>query len=138
MPALTCHSAPLVSIVDDDPSVRRALHRLVEAACYTVETFASAEEFLDSMRWDRSACLILDVHLNGMNGLELKVRLAAMSSPIPVIFMTAHDDAETRERIDRSGAASYLVKPFGRVALLGAIRDALAPSGGGPGRTDGR
>ena len=136
MPSSNCHSAPLVSIIDDDPSVRQALHRLVEAR-YAVETFASAEEFLDSPSGDRSACLVLDVHLNGMNGLELKERLVARSILIPVIFMTAHDDVATRERIDRSGAAAYLVKPFGREALLGAIRGVLGRSDGAPGRTDG-
>jgi FixJ family two-component response regulator len=116
---------PLVSIVDDDPSVRRALERLVEAAGYAVETFASAEEFLDSTSSGPIACLILDVHLNGMNGLELQERLVARGSAVPVIFITAHDDAPTRERIDRSGAAAFLAKPFDRQALIGAIRSVL-------------
>jgi FixJ family two-component response regulator len=116
---------PLVSIVDDDPSVRRALERLVEAAGYAVETFASAEEFLGSTSPGPIACLILDVHLNGMNGLELQERLVARGSVFPVIFITAHDDAPTRERIDRSGAAAFLAKPFDRQALIGAIRSVL-------------
>lgn len=128
MSTSTCGLAPIVSIVDDDPSVRRALHRLVEAAGYAVETFASAEEFLDSTPRGRSACLILDVHLNGMNGLELKERLVERGSVTPVIFITAHDDAPTRERIERAGAAAYLAKPFDRQALIGAIRGALAKS----------
>jgi FixJ family two-component response regulator len=119
---------PLVSIVDDDPSVRRALERLVEAAGYAVETFASAEEFLGSTSPGPIACLILDVHLNGMNGLELQERLVARGRMFPIIFITAHDDAPTRERIGRSGAAAFLAKPFDRQTLIGAIRGALGTS----------
>lgn len=125
MSSCMVHATPLVSIVDDDPSVRRALQRLVEAAGYAVETFASAEEFLGSTSPGPIACLILDIHLNGMNGLEMKERLVARGSTIPVIFITAHDDAPTRERIGRSGAAAFLAKPFDRQALIGAIRGAL-------------
>ena len=125
MPSSALPRPPLVSIVDDDPSVRRALERLLEAAGYAVETFASAEEFLGSTSSDPIACLILDVHLKGMNGLDLQERLVARGNAIPVIFITAHDDVPTREGIGRSGAAAFLAKPFGRQALIGTIRGVL-------------
>jgi FixJ family two-component response regulator len=113
--------ARLISIVDDDPSVRRALGRLVKVAGYSVETCASASEFLDSSASDRTACLVLDIHLNGMSGFDLEERLMAKRVAIPIIFITAHDDVATRERIRRSGAAGYLAKPFDGQALLDVI-----------------
>ncbi|HKZ07861.1 MAG TPA: response regulator [Methylomirabilota bacterium] len=115
-------TSPLIAIVDDDLLIRQALRRLVQAAGYTAETFASAHEFLAALPSRRSACLILDIHLDGMDGFELRERLVAELVDIPVIFITAHDDAATRERIKESGAAAYLTKPFDRQALLEAIR----------------
>ena len=112
--------ARLISIVDDDFSVRRAVGRLVKAAGYAVETFATAHEFLDSFP-DRTACLVLDIHLNGMSGFDLEERLRAERVAIPIIFITAHDDAATRERIRGSGAAGYLAKPFDGQVLLDVI-----------------
>jgi FixJ family two-component response regulator len=112
----------VISIVDDDLSVRRALRRLVGSAGYIVETFASAQEFLGSAGRAAIGCLVLDVHMDGMNGFELQERLVADHRPIPIIFITAHDDARTRERIRTSGAAGYLSKPFDPQALLDAIR----------------
>jgi FixJ family two-component response regulator len=113
----------LISIVDDDHSVRRALRRLVQFAGFTAETFASAEDFLSSVSLVRTACLVLDIHLNGgMNGFELQAQLTADRVVIPIIFITAHDDASTRERAETSGAAAYLRKPFDEELLLGAIR----------------
>jgi FixJ family two-component response regulator len=129
MPCSALPRTPLVSIVDDDPSVRRALERLVEAAGYAVETFASAEEFLGSTSLGPVECLILDVHLNGMNGLDLKELLVARGNTVPVIFITAHDDAPTRARVDQSGSA-FLAKPFDRQALIGAIRGVLGTRDG--------
>lgn len=123
--------APMISIVDDDLSVRRALRRLVQSAGYLVETFASAGEFLGSTLSTRSACLVLDIYLDGMTGFELQEQLAADRVTVPIIFMTAHDDAPTRERIRRSGAAGYLGKPFDGQALLDAIQRVA-----GPGRSD--
>jgi len=123
MPKLT----PMISIVDDDLSVRRALRRLVLSAGYLVETFASAREFLAAPPPTRPACLVLDIYLDGMNGFELQEQLAADRITIPIIFMTAHDDAATRERIRRSGAAGYLGKPFDGQALLDAIRRVAGP-----------
>jgi len=123
-------SGPMISIVDDDVSVRRALRRLVGSAGYLVETFASGLEFLRAAPSARTACLVLDIYLEGMTGFELQEQLAAKQVAIPIIFMTAHDDAATRERIRRSGAAGYLGKPFDGQALLDAI-DRVA----GPGAT---
>jgi FixJ family two-component response regulator len=113
---------PVISIVDDDSSVRRALQRLVQSAGYTGETFASAGEFLDSSPLGRTACLVLDIHLGSMTGFDLEEQLAAYRATIPIIFITARDDAPTRERVRRSGAVGYLPKPFEGQALLDTIR----------------
>lgn len=124
----------LVSIVEDDFSVRRALHRLVEAAGYPVETFASAREFLDSSPQGRTACLVLDIHLDGLSGFDLQERLATDRPPrIPIIFITAHDDTATRERVGRSGAVAYLPKPCDEKDLLDAIQKAVGVNHGPPG-----
>jgi len=120
---------PRISIVDDDLSVRRALRRLVQSAGYTVEAFASAREFLNSSPSGRTACLVLDIHLDGMSGFELSEQLAEDRTAIPIIFITAHDDARTRERVRRAGVAAYLPKPFDEQALLDAIAKAV---NGGP------
>ena len=122
---------PMISIVDDDRSVRRALRRLIGSAGYLVETFASAPEFLRSAPSARTACLVLDIYLEGMNGFELQQQLVADQVAIPIIFMTAHDDAATRERIRRSGAAGYLGKPFDGQALLDAIHRIAGPGAAG-------
>ena len=114
-------AVPVIAIVDDDASVRRSLHRLVKAAGYPVETFASAREFLEWFPRNRAACLVLDVHMNELSGFDLQERLA-----VPVIFITAHDDATTRERIEKSGAAGHLQKPFDEQAVLDAIRRAVS------------
>jgi FixJ family two-component response regulator len=119
-------NVPVIAIVDDDPSVRRALHRLVQSAGYTVEAFASAREFLDWLPRGRAACLVLDVHMNEMTGFELQERLA-----VPVIFITAHDDAGTRARIEKSRVAGHLKKPFDAQAVLDMIRRAV-DNGGQP------
>ena len=111
---------PVIAIVDDDASVRRALRRLMHAAGYAVETFASAREFLEWLPRGRAACLLLDVHLKEMSGFELQERIA-----VPVIFMTSHDDGVTRARIEKSGAADHLWKPFDDHAILAAIRRVL-------------
>jgi len=116
-----------IAVVEDDPSFLRALGRLLGAAGFGVASFASAEEFLASDSAVAMACLVLDVHLGGMSGFDLQQRLAAAGSPIPTIFITAHDDAITRERA-RAGVA-YLRKPFREDALLGAIREALESRG---------
>lgn len=119
------HPNLLISIVDDDISVCRALRRLVQSAGYAAETFASAREFLDSSPSGRTACLVLDIHLDGMSGFELSEQLAEDRTAIPIIFITAHDDALTRERARRAGVAAYLPKPFDEGALLDAIAGAV-------------
>ena len=125
------HAAtPLISVVDDDLPVRRALRRLIQAAGYTVETFASAREFLEASPLGRTSCLVLDIHLDGMSGFELAEQLAADRAAIPIIFITAHDDTPTRTRATRAGVAAYLPKPFDERVLLDAIRSALGADHG--------
>ena len=133
---LSVTNAPMIAIVDDDPSVRRALHRLVQSAGYTVQTFASAHEFLDSLPGRRAACLVLDIHLDGMSGFDLQERLAADRVGVPVIFISAHDDARTRKRIERSGAAGHLWKPVDEQELLGVLRRAIGSDEGAIDRPD--
>jgi len=116
--------SPLVSVVDDDASLLRALGRLLRAAGFTVEAFTSAEQFLDSQHRVPPRCVVLDVRLSGMTGFELHERLLAAGTPPPVIFITAHDDAATRERARRAGAVQYLRKPFEDEALIEAIHRA--------------
>ena len=119
----------VISIVDDDLSVRRALSRVVRLAGYAVESFASAREFLASAPRGRTACLVLDIHLNGgMSGFDLQERLVADGVTIPTIFITAHGDARTRERVTQSGVAGFLLKPFGDQALLDLIRNETCPA----------
>ena len=126
----------LISIVDDDHSIRRALRRLVRLAGFPAETFASGEAFLRSAYLGRTACLVLDIHLNGgMSGFELQARLTADGVLIPVIFITAHDDVSTRERAVRCGAAAYLCKPFDEALLLEAIRGVVGGDGHRPGHS---
>jgi FixJ family two-component response regulator len=112
---------PLICIVEDDPSVRRSLDRVVRSAGYAVETFASALEYLEWLPTGRAACVVLDVHMDGMDGFELQKRLTS-----PVIFITSHDDGPTRARVEASGAAGHLWKPFDDQAVLEAIRCAIA------------
>lgn len=119
----------LVSIVDDDHSVRRALLRLVQLAGFTAETFASAEDFLSSASLARTACLVLDIHLNGgMSGFDLQAQLTADRLVIPIIFISSHSDVLTRERAENSGAVAFLGKPFDKELLLDAIRAVLSGS----------
>jgi FixJ family two-component response regulator len=115
---------PLVYVIDDDASLLRALRRLLGAGGFRVCTFSSAEDFLESAK-PTPACLVLDVHLGGLSGLDLQERLVAAGRRIPVVFITAHDDAVTRERARRSGAVDYLRKPFTEESLIAGIKRAL-------------
>jgi len=117
--------SPVIGIVDDDASILRAVRRLLGASGFAVKTFGSAEEFLAFAHPERISCLVLDIHLNGLSGFELQERLAEAHCPIPIIFITAHDDVATRERARRSGATEYLRKPFDEQSLIGAIEKAL-------------
>ena len=119
--------APAVCVVDDDASLLRALKLLLRAAGFTVGAFGSAEEFLVAAHTGPPRCLVLDIHLGRLSGFELHERLMSTGMAIPTIFITAHDDAITRERA-RAGVA-YLRKPFREDALLGAIREALESRG---------
>ena len=121
-------SSSLISIVDDDDSVRESLSGLIRSVGFRVMVFASAEEFLNSNHLSDTDCLILDVRMPGMNGLDLQRRLAASHMSIPVIFITAHGDEETRVRALNGGAVEYLLKPFSEDALLKGIDKALKPN----------
>lgn len=115
----------LVGIVDDDESVRRALQGLITAAGFRGLTFASAEDFLNSGEQEQYACLIVDIRLLGMSGLELQAKLNAGHYRIPIIFITANGDAEVRLQALRAGAVEFLTKPFDQGALLANVRAAL-------------
>jgi FixJ family two-component response regulator len=115
----------IIAIVDDDEPLREALGSVLKAAGFSIETFASAEEFLESPDRQRIACLILDVRLPGMSGLELQRRLLEAKCFVPIIFVTAHGDASLRESVVKAGAAGFLNKPVRSDALLKEIRAAL-------------
>jgi len=118
---------PLISIVDDDESVREALWGLVRSVGFAVSTFASAEEFVKSDQLGTADCLILDVCMPGMSGIELQRQLVAGHSEVPVIFITAHEDEGMRTQALNGGAEAVLIKPFSEEALLNAIQAALRP-----------
>lgn len=112
---------PLISIVDDDESVRGALKSLIESVGFRTEVFSSGEDFLNSDRSGDTDCLIVDVRMPGMSGLELQERLNAVHSLIPLIFMSAHGDEEARARALQAGAIDFLQKPFSANSLFRAI-----------------
>jgi FixJ family two-component response regulator len=116
----------LVCVVDDDVSLRRSLANLLTSVGLDVRTFESAEAFLDSVDRDNSGCVVLDMRLAGMTGLELLKRLGAAGARIPVIILTAHADGETRRRSPEAGAAAFLAKPVRSSTLIDAVRTALA------------
>jgi FixJ family two-component response regulator len=115
----------IVMIVDDDESIRRAARRLIKSYGFPVETFASAEDFLNSGRLHETACLVLDVQMPGLNGLELQSRLITDGHRVPIIFITACNDENARAQVLKAGALGYLVKPFEEADLLTAINVAL-------------
>ncbi len=115
----------IIAIVDDDEPLREALSSVLKAAGFSVATFASAEEFLNSPSRRNIACLILDVRLPGMSGIELQRRLIDFNSPLPIIFVSAHGDASLSELVMKAGAAGYLNKPVRSDALLKEIRAAI-------------
>jgi FixJ family two-component response regulator len=115
----------LFSIVDDDESVRRATASLLRANGFRAESFCSAAEFLRSPRSNETKCIILDLRMPGISGLELQRRLAEENRPIPIIFITAYGTPETREEALRAGAVDFLAKPFSEEGLLRATRNAL-------------
>jgi FixJ family two-component response regulator len=115
----------VVSIVDDDDSMRCALQGLLKAVGLPARAFASAEEFLDSGQQYDTACLIADIRMSGMSGLELQARLNADRVRIPTIFITAHGDERMRMQALRAGAVEFMAKPFDDEALLESVRAAL-------------
>ena len=120
-------NVPLISVVDDDESVRESLDGLLRSVGFAVKVFASAEEFLNSNHLRDTDCLLLDVRMPGMNGIDLQRHLVASHSEIPVSFITAHGSEErVRSQAFRNGAVDYLIKPLSEDTVLNAIHKALS------------
>jgi len=115
----------MVAVVDDDDAFRAATQRLLKSAGFAVRTYASAEEFLDSGEQNATGCLIADIRMPGMSGLDLQARLNKGHRSIPIIFITAHGDEKMRLQAMRSGAVKFLAKPFEDTILLESVRVAL-------------
>lgn len=116
---------PIVFVVDDDPSVRKSLGRLLKSAGYSVEVYASAAEYQQRERFCGVGCLVLDVQLPGLNGLELQKAMAGSENDLPVVFITGHGDIPMSVRAMKAGAVDFIPKPFGDEAFLRAIGTAL-------------
>jgi FixJ family two-component response regulator len=124
----TLTNAGVIAIVDDDEPLREALGSVMKAAGFCARTFASAEQFLACDDRDETACLILDVRLPGMNGIELQKHLSKTNRQLPIVFVTAHGNAALRDSLMRAGAVAFLYKPVRSDALLKEIRRALQES----------
>jgi FixJ family two-component response regulator len=122
---------PLIAVVDDDAAVREAVQSLLRSVRFRAAAFASAQDFLQSRRLPDMACLIVDVRMPLMSGLALQQQLTTAQCPIPIIFITAHGDAETRTRALYAGAVAFLDKPFSDEVLLRAVEAALPSAWGG-------
>jgi FixJ family two-component response regulator len=122
------HATPIVFVVDDDISVRESLELLIRSAGWQPETFASAQEFLSRPRVLAPSCLVLDVALPGLNGLEVQKRVALDRIDMPIIFITGYGDVPTTVEAMKAGAVEFLTKPFNDEALLSAIQQALERS----------
>jgi len=122
------HATPIVFVVDDDISVRESLESLIRCAGWQPETFASAEEFIAHPRPFVPSCLVLDVSLPDLNGLDLQKRVAADRSDMPIIFITGYGDVPMTVQAMKAGAVEFLTKPFGDEVLLSAIRNAIERS----------
>jgi len=116
---------PLVAVVDDEESVRRALARMLGASQFDVDVFASGQEFLDSLRTRLPDCLILDYQMPGLTGRDVQRRLTLAQTPVPIIVVTAHDQPALREQCLADGAIAYVAKPLQRERLVGLIHDAI-------------
>jgi FixJ family two-component response regulator len=126
LPAMTNNgNNKVVAIVDDDEAVRTALEGLLRSAGLTARAFESAENFIESGQQLHTACLITDIRMPGMSGLELQAKLNAEHCRIPIIFITAHGDTQMRMQALRAGAVEFLAKPFNDEALLETVRAAL-------------
>lgn len=117
---------PIAFVIDDDPSVRRALRRLLRSAGFQVEAFGSAEEFLARPAPDGPACVVVDVRMPGLSGLDLQRELAERHTDLPIIFITGHGDIPMTVRAMKAGAVDFLPKPFHDDDLLAAVRQAIA------------
>jgi len=115
----------IVFVVDDDASVRRSTERLVRSAGFAIQSFASAREFLDNARIEKPGCLVLDVHMPGLSGLDLQRELARRDVEIPIIFLTGHGDIPMTVRAMKAGAVEFLTKPVKSRELLAAIESAI-------------
>jgi FixJ family two-component response regulator len=115
----------MVAVVDDDDSFRSAIQRLLRSAGFTVRSFASAEEFLGSGQLNEIGCVIADIRMPGMSGLDLQAKLNADRCPIPTIFVTAHGDEKLRLQAMRGGAVKFLAKRFDDAMLLESVRTSL-------------
>ena len=115
-----------VAIVDDDPSVRKALARLLNSCAISAEAFGSGQEFLDSLAAEQPDCLVIDQHMPEMTGLELQTHLRRIGRTIPTIIITAHDQPGLRERCRSAGAMAYLLKPLNETYFLAAINEAIS------------
>jgi FixJ family two-component response regulator len=122
--------APTVYLVDDDPDLLKAIERLLESARLNVATFASAQLFLDSYDREAPGCLVLDLAMPGINGLELQRALEQQASPLPIIFLTGRGDIATSVQAMKHGATDFLTKPVNDSTLIAAIQEALATSRG--------
>ena len=122
---VTGGATKLVAIVDDDGSMRDAVQGLMKAAGLPAQSFASAEEFLESGQHRNAGCLIADIRMPGMSGLELQAALNADNCRIPIIFITAHGDEKMRMQALRAGAVEFVAKPFDDEALIASVRAAL-------------
>jgi FixJ family two-component response regulator len=122
------HATPIVFVVDDDVSVRESLESLIRFEGWQPEVFASAQDFLSRPRALSPSCLVLDVFLPDLDGLDLQKRIADDRIDMPIIFITAHGDVPTTVRAMKAGAIEFLTKPFGDEVLLGAIRNAIKRS----------
>lgn len=116
---------PTVFVVDDDEAVRNSLRRLLQSVGLAVEVFPSAQAFLDRTRPDAPGCLVLDVQLPGLSGLDLQTELAGTDMPLPIVFLTGHGDIPMSVKAMKAGAVEFLTKPFRQEDLVGAIRNAL-------------
>jgi FixJ family two-component response regulator len=131
--AVQLQDSPIIAIVDDDPSVRTAMKSLMMSLGYRAQTFASAQAFLQSPRMGDTACLISDVQMPGMGGLEMQSALIGLGHHVPIIFITAFSDDAARERALKAGAVCVLQKPFDGDSLIRCLEAALKPGGGASG-----
>jgi FixJ family two-component response regulator len=120
-------TSPHITVIDDDPSVRLSLERLVKSLGYQVTTFGTADAFLRSSSFQNTHCLLLDIQMPGLSGLDLQTVVLALKLPIPIVFITAHREEEVKAEALSKGAVGFLEKPFDAQALIDLIQLALQP-----------